>query len=1004
MKSLKDLEIGTQLLVGLSAILGLVLSLGALAWVQTDLLWEDTRSLYTHPVEVRRVTGDLRANVLAISREMKDICLGASEGRRDAHLRRIDTLEADAQRQFSVLFDRYLGPREDVDAALRSLVQWRPIRAGVLQLLQDGQTAEAAARTRDTGVGGAHAEKLLGQVRHISEFASVKTEEFYRSATQRRESLRRQLAIVLAAIVLLCLGVSYLLLRGIRGPLLALTAAADEFRQGKLDARCEYASAGELGTLAATFNALAETAELELTFRQRLADLNAVMLRDLGSTESRQHVLEALMRVTGSQMGATYLLDEQQTAYEHLESIGLGGAARASFSASEREGEFGAALASGELQHIAQIPEDTRFTFAAVSGDFRPREILTLPLCSGTQTPAVISLASVRGYDAAALRLVTGLQAHLATWMSSMLAHRKLKTATARLEQQNRELDIQKRDLTLQASELGEQNAELEQQRNQIEQANQHKSTFLSTMSHELRTPLNSVIALSGVLRRRLSATIPEEERGYLEVIERNGRHLLMLINDVLDLARIEAGREELTVERFSVKELVAELVEMLEPQARDKAVALVSTLGDDVPLVRSDRGKCRHVLQNLLGNAVKFTDVGRVEISTSSTASELRLSVTDTGVGIARDQLESIFDEFRQADEGPARQHGGTGLGLAIAKKYAALLRGSLEVASTPGQGSTFTFTLPLTLDPGRGARVSTELVRASVSAAAQSAPPTGHGTSGRLLLVDDNEPAIIQMNDILAGQGYKVRVARGGREALAQLDAWLPDAVVLDLMMPLVDGFAVLKAMRSADRTRQVPVLILTAKHVTREELSFLQGNRIHQLVQKGTIGRVELLAAVAAMMLPPAAEPEPSAPSALPPAVRRPRSTHPSRPGRPLVLVVEDNPDNLLTARAVLQDDYEVIEATDGRNGVAQAQVHLPDIVLMDISLPMMDGIEALRAMRAEERLCNVPVIALTASALKGNREEILSHGFDGYVAKPIDAAVLLDTIQGMLNADA
>ncbi len=998
---LRNLKIGTQLRIGFGAILVLVIALGALAWVQSDMLWEDTKRLYDHPLQVRLAVGALEADILNMSRHVKVTCLADNEAERQAAIQGIDTAEADAHRQFEILFDRYLGPRSDVDEAFQGFVQWKAIRAETSRLLQEGKTAEAISTIKGGGASEAHVVMLQGQVDVISTFATAKADELYLSASRRNESLNRQLGLGAGAILLLALGVAYLLLKSIKDPLQELTAVAGQFRQGKLEARVRYASASELGTLAAAFNALAEAMQGELTFRQRVAELNAVMLHELETGEFRQQLLGALMRATGSEVGAIYVLDEAQAAYQHLESIGLGSAARVSFSAAEREGELGAALASGELQHIAEIPEDTRFAFATVSGDFRPRAVLTLPLRSGSETPAMISLASVHGYDPAAIRLAEDLLAPLSTWMSSMLASRKLKALMTKLEQQNSELEAQTCELARQADELGEQNAELEQQKRELDQANRLKTSFLSNMSHELRTPLNSVIALSGVLGRRLAKSVPAQEHGYLEVIERNGKHLLSLINDILDLARIEAGREELTSETFSVRDLAAELVAMLEHQAGEKQIVVASTVPDDLPLVQSDRTKCRHVLQNLLSNAVKFTDAGRVEISARATASAICISVTDTGIGIAEDRLELIFEEFRQADESTARKYGGTGLGLAIARKYAGLLQGGLEVKSTPGQGSTFTLTLPLALDADAPAQA-----RSRAHSGARSAPISrGEGQEGqRILLVDDNEPAIVQLCDVLAGQGYEVRAAHSGREAIAQMEAWLPDAVILDLMMPGVDGFEVLRLMRGAARTVGVPVLILTAKHVTKEELRFLEGNHIHQLIQKGDVDRAELLSAVAAMMPPRPMSDAPAAASLPAPGARRGGPSRPRRPGKPLVLVVEDDPDNLMTARAVLEEQYEVVEAADGKAGVAQALAHRPDLVLMDISLPAVDGIRALEALRAEESLGYLPVIALTASAMKGNREEILAHGFDGYVAKPIDAQVLLQTIKGVLDADA
>ena len=305
----------------------------------------------------------------------------------------------------------------------------------------------------------------------------------------------------------------------------------------------------------------------------------------------------------------------------------------------------------------------------------------------------------------------------------------------------------------------------------------------------------------------------------------------------------------------------------------------------------------------------------------------------------------------------------------------------------------------------------------------ASQEATPASRMHPQRILLVEDSEPAIIQITDILAGQGYEIAVARNGREALAQIALAPPDALILDLMMPEVDGFAVLRSVRGAPATAQLPVLILTARHVTREELSFLKGNHIQELIQKGDISKAELLAAVAKLValarvqIPRQVEDSGGAGFGVPSlfgdmtAARPSRTARAStgaptvgavrRDGKPVILVVEDNLDNLRTARALLSGHYRVIEATDGGSGVAQARAHHPDLILMDITMPVLDGIQALAVIRDDETLRDTPVIALTASAMIGDREAILAHGFDGYLTKPIDAELLAKTIREALD---
>ena len=545
-------------------------------------------------------------------------------------------------------------------------------------------------------------------------------------------------------------------------------------------------------------------------------------------------------------------------------------------------------------------------------------------------------------------------------------------------------------ELASQSAELTEQNSELEMQKNQLGEASRLKTNFLSNMSHELRTPLNSVIALSGVLNRRLSKQIPQEEYSYLEVIERNGKHLLNLINDILDISRIEAGHEEMEITAFNLCNLADEVVSMIEPQANQKKVELLKSVGDCDSSITSDAGKCRHILQNLISNAVKFTEKGKVEIKVVKNDRNIAITVSDTGIGISDDHLTHIFDEFRQADSSTSRRFGGTGLGLAIAKKYANLLGGTISVKSKVGKGSEFTLALPLRYISEN--RITEAETITGFNHSVQKTPykPVTEFSRKTIILVEDSEPAIIQMRDFLEESGYHILVAHDGSEALAIIDNTIPDAMILDLMMPGIDGFEVLKTLREAEPTAHIPVLILTAKHITKEELKFLKRNNVHELIQKGDVNRNDLQNAVAAMVSPKTTEPEPE----------KARHKMQTIEGKPVVLVVEDNADNMTTAKAILTGSYTVLEAVDGIAGIEMAKKYKPNIILMDIELPGMDGITAFKAIRNLVGLQHVPIIALTASAMTSDREAILAHGFDAYIAKPIDAPVFFKTINSML----
>jgi signal transduction histidine kinase/CheY-like chemotaxis protein/HAMP domain-containing protein len=992
MMRVKDLTIGVQLKIVLGVILALVAILGVTALVQNENLWLQTKGLYEHPLQVQKTVGKIRANILAIHREMKDLFLSGNESERIAIIKSIDFNESNARMDLDILYKKYLGKKEDVERIHEALVQWKVIRDETIRLLREGYVTEAAGRTKLDGVGDAQARKVMDYLVIVDNFANSRSERFYRDAESHKDDLMLHLGVLIAAIILFSAVLGYFLLRGIRDPLDELTTAALDYQQGAMDARCSYSSQNEFGTLATAFNALAASVQANIGRREKISRIADVMLREDDLKPFCRGLLSALLEHTGSQVGAVYLLNEQKKDFEHFESIGLTQDARSSFRVTQGEGEFGAALASRNIQRISDIPEDTRFTLLTVTGEIRPREIITIPILSGHDVSAMISLASVRNYDDQAHQLLGSLWDVMNARLNGVLAFQKIREFSEKLEKQTAELEAQKRELSMQADELSEQNIELEMQKRQLGEADNLKNSFISNMSHELRTPLNSVIALSSVLSRRLATLIPNEEYGYLEVIERNGRRLLALINDILDLERIESGRQEIYVSSFSISQIVDGIVEMLEPQAREKNISLVSSITNELPNIDSDSEKFSHIMQNIIANAVKFTEVGHVDVSAVQLENSIRISVSDTGIGIPEDRMGCIFDEFRQADESMSKRYGGTGLGLAIAKKYATLIKGQIEVQSLPGEGSTFTLTLPLDMGAPRSPGHTNGKAQCNIQVRTHTLSSAPMAQGGRILLVEDSEPAIIQIKDMLCSQGYDVSLARNGREALESIEHEHPDAVILDLMMPEIDGFGVLEKLRADVSTRNLPVLILTARQVTREELKSLKGNHVHQLIQKGAINANELLSAVAGLLKPGNSKTG---------VTGKPTFAAVTR-DRPVVLVVEDNPDNMLTVKAVLQKNYHVIEAIDGKQGIEQAVTHKPDLILMDISLPVMDGTLALKGIREQEILRDVPVVALTASAMKGNREDILALGFDGYISKPIEPQAFLDTIREILHA--
>ena len=354
------------------------------------------------------------------------------------------------------------------------------------------------------------------------------------------------------------------------------------------------------------------------------------------------------------------------------------------------------------------------------------------------------------------------------------------------------------------AANLNRMSEELGRLYHQLESANRHKSEFLASMSHELRTPLNAIIGFSDVLLEKMFGDLNEKQEEYLQDILSSGHHLLALINDVLDLSKVEAGKMELEPGVFNLKELLESSLVMVKERALAHGIMLSVDIAEDIDTFMGDERKVKQIVFNLLSNAVKFTpDKGKVGITAKKTNNAVQVSVWDTGIGIAAEDQQRIFEEFQQVGKGLAEKTEGTGLGLTLSKKFAELHGGTIWVNSTPGRGSTFTFTLPVaeavdhTPLPVRQQETVTE---------AQEAP----SADSLVLVIEDDAKAAELLRLYLSEAGYSVALAHDGTEGLEKVKRLRPSAVILDVLLPKVDGWAFLTQLKADPMTRDVPVIV--------------------------------------------------------------------------------------------------------------------------------------------------------------------------------------------------
>lgn len=987
-KRLRDFNISTQLMLSSGAMIFFIVFLGLIAERQSDKIQKEVELLYEHPLQVRGALGQLKVDIANMRLYTRDLMLAKTKEEKNKAVDLMNEASFDAKTQLKIIKLKYLGPESNVLKAYKSFEIWEKVRSENINLAMEGKNDQIMLNVQPNGKVGKYRVELLEDLQVIENFAKKTGDENYINSKKLKNKLSLNLLLLVIGIVLIKLLINFLLFKTIKNPIISLKDSITRFNQGDYEVRSHIKTDNEFGVLSRSFNQLADDLQQNFELTKKTTHLSEIMMQYEDSHEFFKMLFPVFLQITNAQIGAVYLLSTDKKVFKHYESVGLNDSIQMhEFSKDALEGEFGPVLSTKKIQFIKNIPNDTKYVYNTVTGGLIPREIISIPILSSGEVVAIISLASIRKFTEQTIEMINRMYDVLNARIVGVLAYRKLREFSTRLEAQNKELEAQKTELDAQSTELREQNQELEIQKNQLKEMSQLKTNFLSNMSHELRTPLNSVIALAGVLNRRLDGKIPADEYSYLEVIERNGKNLLALINDILDISRIESGKEEMDFLQFDFYALLQDITQMIKPQAEQKNIELTYHFAKSPLMIENDMKKCGHILQNLIGNAVKFTDKGSVSVTASHQNKTLIVEVKDTGIGISKNNISHIFEEFRQADGSTSRRFGGTGLGLSIALKYARLLGGDIKVESKLGEGSTFIFTLPvqpvtknLKIDKDKELNVNVKYHDHNI----KIETPIGK----TILLVEDSEAAIIQLRDILDEVGYNILVAKDGNEAIHILKQTVPDAMILDLMMPEVDGFGVLDHIRNFERTAHIPVLILTAKHITKEDLKFLRQNNVHQLVQKGEIKKQELLNNIASMFIRKEEIP--------------PKIEHKIQKivGKPLVLIVEDNPDNLLTVKALLAENYDVVTAENGVEGVSIARRLLPNLILLDLSLPEVDGYEAFRQIRKDPALDNVPVAALTASALITDKEHILAFGFDAYIAKPIDTTFFYNTINQLL----
>jgi signal transduction histidine kinase/CheY-like chemotaxis protein len=506
-------------------------------------------------------------------------------------------------------------------------------------------------------------------------------------------------------------------------------------------------------------------------------------------------------------------------------------------------------------------------------------------------------------------------------------------------------------------NEVAYRTTQLQQANEALEKANKLKSEFLANMSHELRTPLNSIIGFAEVLRDGLCGELNPEQTECILDIHSSGKHLLDMINDVLDLSKIEAGKMDLFCEEFSLSAAFDGILSIVRDMANKKHLSLQINVPDDLPDIYADPVKFKQIMYNLLSNAIKFTpNDGKITIDASLEEDKFLISITDTGIGIRQEDQAYLFNEFKQLDSSYARQYEGTGLGLALTKRLVEMHGGEIWVESEVGKGSKFSFALPART-PAAFFSQENPLVTLEFTASPETESPEAEPRK-TVLVAEDNLQAAQLLTIYLIEAGYNVTVAHDGEEAVKKAREVKPFAITLDVMLPKKDGWQVLQELKNFTETKDIPVIIISI--VDEFDIGFTLG-AIGYLVKP--IDKKQLLRTLTKLDLPAK------------------KNDTPLR-----ILVIDDQPEDVKLIGTVLSNEgFEVLESLSGAEGIDKAVSEKPDLIILDLLMPDITGFDVVERIRKSLEARDIPIIICSAKDISAEEREILSGKIQSVVRK-------------------
>jgi signal transduction histidine kinase/DNA-binding response OmpR family regulator/HAMP domain-containing protein len=776
----------------------------------------------------------------------------------------------------------------------------------------------------------------------------------FEAATARTTDLAKYIALVNVLLAIFALVLGFVLTRSITKPIQLLKEGTQDIMAGRFEPIVLHRS-DELGDLAADFNRMSALLGNNYTRLNAYSELVTTLNSSASIDEVQEKSLQILCRHTRAAVGALYILNRDERVLELASGFALKSNEQVKKRLALGEGIPGQCAAQGKTLEIDEISTNSSFMIDTGLVELVPSYVTAVPIAFRDEILGVLVLGATRKFGELEREIVSNSVPQLGV----AITNAKNYDATRKLS-----IEIAKRN-----EELSTKNAE-------IEKAYRVKSDFLSSMSHELRTPLNSIIGFSSVLLGSTADPVTNDQRMALEKILKNGRHLLQLINDILDLSKLESGRMALSVESEDINSIVSNCLLIVEPLIQSKKLTLKQEIQPNLPKLTTDIVKVRQIVVNLLSNAAKFTEKGGISVNvTQRPDGMIAFAVKDSGIGIEKKNFEVVFEEFKQVDSSSTRKYKGTGLGLPISRRLARMLGGDLTIESEYGHGSTFTLAIPPTLPPLAAESAMKVLGRPEMPQAGQ-APKQAYeagvvaGQGVQVLCIDDDPDVIEILRKYLVPEGYSVAGALSGDEGIELATKVKPALITLDIMMPKKDGWQVLRELKQNAATRDIPVII-------------------HSIVDNKPLAMS--LGAVDVMT-------KPTEPKRLLALVKKYYQT-----GDQFILLVDDHLDFALACKDLLKrDGFEVRIASSGPEALAILKDSTPSLILLDLMMPGMDGFRVIQELDRNQKWRQIPVVAMSPKELtEAEEKELRSRTVDLLVKDTFSTADFSKTIKRILG---